>query len=441
MPNFPVYSLPTLAAPNIPTFQGQGEQIGMGQINPPQVSPKSDILGLIKAGLGIAKDVYGIKVDSATLDALQAQEERKRLEQERQDRIDEGKYTRSEQIGLLQNYDINRQNPNSTQAPSPILALVQGRGQSSPLNPNLSSPEAYLAQRNGPIENPNSPLFNAVQAFDVDTGEPFWVSRKPTQGAEKNLLVIDNVKHPETGAAGTQIVDPATLKGTGGFYETVPKPTKPINPAAPDPVTGLTPAQTANVNDRHEMIKERSIQKAGTELGDFHTIFLNVKDLENTIADGNYTDQGINFSLDKYKKGETVKIPGTDVPGLGHISFYSAPARDITAKIDRIFNAELLDRSGKAVTDNEMRRLKSEFNAGKFSTIEDQLSALQAYKNAASAALQNAEAKYKPDVVQEYRHRGGFTSKDLQYVNGEIRRGPDGKSYQYNQLQNRWIEK
>lgn len=113
------------------------------------------------------------------------------------------------------------------------------------------------------------------------------------------------------------------------------------------------------------------------------------------------------------ERGNQVDLPGVSVPGLGRTSFYSGKARDLTSAASRVFNATLKDRSGGAVTDSELSRLRTEFNEGKYNTEPELVAALQRYKRQTQTVLKNREAGYKPEVVSRYTEQGGRTSQTL----------------------------
>lgn len=109
-------------------------------------------------------------------------------------------------------------------------------------------------------------------------------------------------------------------------------------------------------------------------------------------------------------KGKEVDLPGVSVPGLGRFTIGNQPAQTLESAMATVFNTELKDRSGAAVTTPELERLKTEFGQGKFNTESQMISALQRYKKLAYQALKNAEARYESPIVDEYKARGGITS-------------------------------
>lgn len=114
------------------------------------------------------------------------------------------------------------------------------------------------------------------------------------------------------------------------------------------------------------------------------------------------------------KDGKKVDLPGASVPGLGRVTFYDERARELKGAASRVFNATLKDRSGGAVTDNELERLRIEFNEGKYNTEKELIDALQRYKRQTLVVLKNREAGFRPEVVNRYTEQGGRTSLTAQ---------------------------
>lgn len=138
-----------------------------------------------------------------------------------------------------------------------------------------------------------------------------------------------------------------------------------------------------------------------------------LQSIGNALAE---VEKYVGFKLDDFDpktntvNGKEVDLPGVSIPGLGRITAYSDDAVGLEGKIAKIFNTELKDRSGAAVTTPEMERLKVEFNSGKFNTEEQMLAALQSYKHMAFQAMRNKEAGYSPEAIAEYQDRGGQVS-------------------------------
>jgi len=124
-------------------------------------------------------------------------------------------------------------------------------------------------------------------------------------------------------------------------------------------------------------------------------------------------------------------LPGTSVPGVGRVSFYSGAARNLQGAIAGVFNRELKDRAGATVTNPEMERLRQEWGNGKFNTEAEMVGALQRFKSLAAQALKNREASFSHEVVDRYRKQGGKTSKDFETSGAKPQtKVVNGKTYQ-----------
>ncbi|MGE3681950.1 MAG: hypothetical protein AB7G93_09505 [Bdellovibrionales bacterium] len=141
-----------------------------------------------------------------------------------------------------------------------------------------------------------------------------------------------------------------------------------------------------------------------------------LQDIQNSLSS---VESQMGFALDDYDpktnkaKGNEVDLPGVSVPGVGRFNFYSDKARTLDNSMARVFNVELKDRSGAAVTTPELERLKAEFSSGKFNTEQEKIAALKEYKRLATIAMKNVEAGYEPRVVDKYQDRGGMTSRTV----------------------------
>lgn len=109
--------------------------------------------------------------------------------------------------------------------------------------------------------------------------------------------------------------------------------------------------------------------------------------------------------------GKAADLPGVSVPLVGRVSAYSDKAQRLQSSAAKVFNTVLKDRSGAAVTNTELERLKTEFGEGKFNTEAQMVDALQRYKRALNKEMVNREAGFNPSAVQRYSEQGGRTSK------------------------------
>lgn len=162
---------------------------------------------------------------------------------------------------------------------------------------------------------------------------------------------------------------------------------------------------------KREQETEKDIQKLGDTLG-------NSQDIANALG---VVEKELGFRLDDAEnrggklvvRGKEKDLPGVSLPGVGRVGFYSNAAQNLQSAVARVFNTELKDRSGAAVTTPELERLKTEFGSGKFNTEAQLVGAMKEYKRLASQALKNREARFRPEIVDAYRQRGGQTSQDF----------------------------
>lgn len=160
---------------------------------------------------------------------------------------------------------------------------------------------------------------------------------------------------------------------------------------------------------RSEEQMDKYVERLGGKLGD----------VQGTVGPLQSMKDALGFDYNDYDPktdtvgGKKVDLPGVNIPGLGRISAYSGEARNLQAAGARVFNRELKSRSGSTVVNQELGRLKDEFQSGKYNSEPEMLKALQDYEKIMGMDLQNIEAGYRPDVVSEYEARGGLTSKSL----------------------------
>lgn len=111
--------------------------------------------------------------------------------------------------------------------------------------------------------------------------------------------------------------------------------------------------------------------------------------------------------------GKKIDLPGASVPGVGRVFAPGSVGESLQSAFSNIFNTTLKERSGAAVTDQELQRLKNEFAQGKFNTEEKMIEALQRYKNILRKRMRQHEAAYSPEVRARYRTQGGMLADDL----------------------------
>lgn len=186
----------------------------------------------------------------------------------------------------------------------------------------------------------------------------------------------------------------------------------------------LTREQTAALSaaanqTRQEQADETRVSKLSKDIAGAQAILAAVNNVEQEIK--TLTGQK-DFSLDSYDpvketygNGKTIDLPGVSIPLYGRSTLMQGDAKQLEGSIARVFNTELKDRSGAAVTTPEMERLKSEFGAGRYNNENEMIGALKRYKDLALQELQNREAGYSPDIKKQYEQQGGVTSS--QYIN------------------------
>lgn len=165
-------------------------------------------------------------------------------------------------------------------------------------------------------------------------------------------------------------------------------------------------------DERKDRQQEQDVQKLSKDVAGTQDMIGALDEVEQKLG-GKLESFGKSKSGDLIKDGKKVDLPGVSLPGVGRTSFYSSEARDLNSAAARVFNATLKDRSGGAVTDNEMERLRREFNEGKYNTEPELVAALQRYKRQTAFVLKNREAGYNPEVVAKYTDQGGRTSKTI----------------------------
>jgi hypothetical protein len=114
------------------------------------------------------------------------------------------------------------------------------------------------------------------------------------------------------------------------------------------------------------------------------------------------------FSLDTYKKKEfKADIPGVSLPFIGRTKFYDTDARELDTSFQTILNQAIKSFAGKAVTKNELERIKTQYEGGKFANERDFLQAFADVKKAIRRGISTGEKAYTKEALEEYENRGG----------------------------------
>lgn len=195
--------------------------------------------------------------------------------------------------------------------------------------------------------------------------------------------------------------------------------------------------QEERLQTKREREDESDVQKLSKDVKGTQEMLGALDEVEQKLG-GRLEDFSRDESGNLMKGGKPVDLPGISVPGYGRVTAFSSSARELQGAADRVFNATLKDRSGGAVTDNELDRLKREFNQGKYNTEPELIDALQRYKRQTALVLKNREAGYKPNIVETYKTQGGRTSGSLgtQFPEKQVEKQPEvpnrtvnGKTY------------
>lgn len=176
-----------------------------------------------------------------------------------------------------------------------------------------------------------------------------------------------------------------------------------------DNVQGRALQREIAATAKEEQQTEQQLNKLAKVMEDPQGLAQSVNNIETKLG----------FSLNDFDaktglvKGKPVDMPGVSVFGVGRVNFYNSDARELHGAISQAFNMKLKERSGAAVSNTELIRLRDEFNSGKFNTEKEMLGALQEYRRQVAAELQNRAAGFAPKVVEQYAARGGLTAADV----------------------------
>lgn len=119
------------------------------------------------------------------------------------------------------------------------------------------------------------------------------------------------------------------------------------------------------------------------------------------------------FAADEIDK--IINESGGNIEGVGVIQgnlpdiFVGEKGKLNKAKIARLFNITLKDRSGAAVTIPELERLKEEFGAGTFKTDKDFINAFNVYKSIVNRIINQQLIGYDPKALNTWKSRGGVS--------------------------------
>ena len=114
-------------------------------------------------------------------------------------------------------------------------------------------------------------------------------------------------------------------------------------------------------------------------------------------------------------KGDGGKEGKGDIEGYGlwdsklHDTLTSKKGVQLRQAVNNLFNVKLQQRSGAAVTINELNRLKAEFGAGMWNTESALISGLRQYKKLLSDYTRNVGSSFPKDARKLYESRSGMS--------------------------------
>lgn len=197
--------------------------------------------------------------------------------------------------------------------------------------------------------------------------------------------------------------------------------------------------QQAGLEQKKELKVADQVVKLGKELsGELPALSGNVKKIEDMLG----------ASLDTFDtktktlNGKKVDIPGKSVPGFGRMYMPGSAGEEFESAFKGIFNSLLKQRSGAAVTNQELARLRSEFAAGQFNTEDKMLEAMHRFKKALRREMMQKEKSFMPEAVERFRNQGGMLTEDMLGMEAPPP-APERKEYQgktYEKQGDTWVE-
>ena len=212
-----------------------------------------------------------------------------------------------------------------------------------------------------------------------------------------------------------------TLPPAGGLAPMLsPRPAQP--PAAPAPaqiptgsVTAPRPAIPAmppeiasaprRVQDQWRLQQTQAAAKIPATMNSA------IQDVGNAFEKSNISKVEGALSLIEDSVKDVKDLPGYGATGPLPTFALSQAGKDLRTRMARLFNIELKDRSGAAVTIQELERLKEEFASGKLRTDEDLKRALTDYRKILNNHKTSLAAGFQPEAVAEYQRRVGGGKK------------------------------
>lgn len=139
----------------------------------------------------------------------------------------------------------------------------------------------------------------------------------------------------------------------------------------------------------------------------------NLKDFGEFVAKSNIVSTETTLSeIEGILSGLAAKGE-TDIPGYGATGWVpgvaiSKEGQNLRTRLAKLFNMTLKDRSGAAVTSQELDRLKEEFNTGAMKTDRQLLDGIKLFRREFNRIKQSLAAGYDQEIVNAYSERSGI---------------------------------
>lgn len=278
--------------------------------------------------------------------------------------------------------------------------------------PLLKATGATDEQLQAMAQNINSPdMWKAIQVNSVAATD-FWkattsTATDKTQAAKKKEELIANGVNPRDAegiAYGTYkaITDPNT--GDQKIVD-MRDMSKPVPQDVQDVVKGMLPSDEEY--GRAKIISKGNKQELRLQK--------DVKDLSEAMIKTGAPKVERNLELvesiirDTYGKGGD--LPGYGATALAPDWAVSEQAQNLRQASIKLFNIELAERSGAAVTMQELERLKDEFKTGAWRTDRQFVEGVNQYRKVLEDYKKSVLAGYGDDVKDTYWKQGGITLK------------------------------
>ena len=169
----------------------------------------------------------------------------------------------------------------------------------------------------------------------------------------------------------------------------------------------LKPYQNQTIKNNDDKKDTISLDSGEAELKQ-ENINKKVKDIGDDFA-----TYGWSKSLNTVQEVADILSQEGNIEGIGPIEgkissiFLGEKGKLNRAVFAKLFNITLLDRSGVAVTEPELDRLKDEFNAGGFKTDNDYRNAFNVFKRILNKTIKQGVASYDSKAFNQWVDNGG----------------------------------